>query len=104
MTGNPYSPMGDLSRQEAQEIQCVFQECFEKPEHDLNAAIEQGKYYFVREHALRLVNPTNISQAQRAECPPRIGIPSSVELLIIHLDLVCGINLSYAMRLCESGA
>lgn len=61
MTGNPYRPMGDLSSEEAQSMQHVFQECFEKLEHNSNAAIEQGKHYFVKEHVLWLFNPTNIS-------------------------------------------
>jgi hypothetical protein len=61
MTGNPYKPMGDLSTAEAQSMQLVFQECFEKLEHDSTAAIEQGKHYFVKEHALWLSNPANIS-------------------------------------------
>ncbi|KAJ5562484.1 hypothetical protein N7461_001245 [Penicillium sp. DV-2018c] len=61
MTGKPYRPMGDLSKEEAQDTQNVFQECLEKLEHDANAAIEQGKNFFVKEHALWLFNPTNIS-------------------------------------------
>ncbi|CAG8890686.1 unnamed protein product [Penicillium egyptiacum] len=61
MTGKPYRPMGHLSSEEAQDMQRVFQECFEELERDSNAAIEQGKHYFVKEHALWLFNPTDIS-------------------------------------------
>ncbi|PLB53342.1 hypothetical protein P170DRAFT_350779 [Aspergillus steynii IBT 23096] len=63
MTGKPHRPTGHLSRDEAHDLQRVFQACFEKLEHDSNAAIDQGKQYFVKEHALWLSNPTNISAA-----------------------------------------
>ncbi|KAJ5860529.1 uncharacterized protein N7529_007839 [Penicillium soppii] len=61
MTGNTYRPIGDLRREEAQDLQHIFQECFEKLEHDSNAAIEQGKHFLVKEHALWLFNPAKIS-------------------------------------------
>jgi hypothetical protein len=52
----------------------------EKLEHDSNAAIEQGKPYFVREHALWLFNPMNVSvrlsEPNAHPEPVELGIPS----------------------------
>ncbi|KAJ5839034.1 uncharacterized protein N7525_004222 [Penicillium rubens] len=82
MTGNPYSSMGDLSRQEAQEMQ----------QHDSNAAIEQGKYYFVREHALLLFNPTNISvrlSEQNAHSELGFGVQNSSSISTWSEESIC---------------
>ncbi|EQL02676.1 hypothetical protein OCS_01614 [Ophiocordyceps sinensis CO18] len=60
MTGNLHVPMGQLGSDEVQDMQHVFQECFEKLQRDSQTAIDQGKQYFVKEHALWLFNPANI--------------------------------------------
>ena len=69
-----------------------FQKYFEKLEHDSNAAIEQGKYYFVREHALLLFNPTNISvrlSEQNAHPELVFGVQNSSSISTWSEESIC---------------
>ncbi|EPS26011.1 hypothetical protein PDE_00947 [Penicillium oxalicum 114-2] len=62
MTGNPYRPLGERSTDEVQEMQSVYQQCYENLERESNACLEQGKIFFFKEHAPWFSNPAAISE------------------------------------------